>query len=352
MPLFLSEIAPVKIRGALNILFQLDVTIGILAANVVNYFMSEIHPWGWRAALGIAGVPACFLCFGSLFITETPTSLIEREKLDQGRAMLQRIRGVAKVDAEFEELVKASELARQVKHPFRNLMKRSSRPQLVIAIAMQVFQQFTGINAIMFYAPVLFQTMGFKSSASLLSSLIIGALNVACTIVSVVLVDKVGRRALLLEACVQMFISQVCIGSILAAKLSSTSSLDKELSFAVVFLICFFISGFAWSWGPLGWLIPSETFPLETRTAGYAFAVSSNMLFTFIIAQAFLSMMCHMRAFIFFFFAMWIVIMFVFVVVLLPETKGVPIDEMTERVWKKHWFWKRFMDRGAEVSEA
>ncbi|CAA7395460.1 unnamed protein product [Spirodela intermedia] len=326
VPLFLSEIAPVKTRGALNILFQLDVTIGILVANIVNYYMSKKHPWGWRAALGFAGAPACILCFGSLLITETPTSLIERQKLEQGRAMLEKIRGVNKVDAEFQELVRASEQARQVKNPFRNLMKRSSRPQLVIAIVMQVFQQFTGINAIMFYAPVLFQTMGFKNDSSLLSSLIVGALNVACTVVSVALVDRLGRRALLLEAC--------------------------SLSLAVVLLICLFISGFAWSWGPLGWLIPSETFPLETRTAGYAFAVSSNMLFTFIIAQAFLSMMCHMRAGIFFFFAAWIVLMGLFVVFLLPETKGVPIDEMTDRVWKKHWYWKRYMDRDQEPGHA
>lgn len=352
VPLFLSEIAPVKIRGALNILFQLDVTIGILVANVVNYYMSEKHPWGWRAALGFAGAPACILCFGSLLITETPTSLIERQKLEQGRAMLKKIRGVDKVDAEFQELVRASEQARQVKNPFRNLMKRSSRPQLVIAIAMQVFQQFTGINAIMFYAPVLFQTMGFKNDSSLLSSLIVGALNVACTVVSVVLVDRLGRRALLLEACLQMLISQTAIGAILATHLTATSSLNKSLSLTVVLLICLFISGFAWSWGPLGWLIPSETFPLETRTAGYAFAVSSNMLFTFIIAQAFLSMMCHMRAGIFFFFAAWIVLMGLFVLFLLPETKGVPIDEMTDRVWKKHWYWRRYMDRDQDGAHA
>ncbi|XP_078430020.1 sugar transport protein 8-like [Wolffia australiana] len=352
VPLFLSEIALVKIRGALSILFQLNITVGILAANVVNYFMAEKHPWGWRASLGVAGVPACVLCIGSLFITETPTSLIEREKLDEGLAMLRKIRGVDKVDAEFDELVQASEQARRMKHPFRNLAKRRSRPQLVIAIAMQVFQQFTGINAIMFYAPMLFQSMGFKSNASLLSSLIIGALNVVCTDVCAALVDKVGRRALLLEACLQMLVSHVAIGVILATNLTATNELSRELSFAVVVLICLFISGFAWSWGPLGWLIPSEIFPLETRTAGYAFAVSSNMLFTFVIAQTFLSMMCRMRAGIFFFFAAWIVVMGLFAVFLLPETKGIPIDEMVDRVWKRHWYWKRFMDEDEAIGQA
>ncbi|CAL9131926.1 unnamed protein product [Musa acuminata var. zebrina] len=344
VPLFLSEIAPVHVRGALNILFQLDVTIGIFVANIVNYLVSNIHPWGWRLALGLAGVPALMLCLGSMVIAETPTSLIEREMLMEGLAMLKKIRGTDNVDAEYEEILHACEMARQVKQPFRNLMKRSSRPQLVIAIVMQVFQQFTGINAIMFYAPVLFQTIGFKNDASLLSAVITGIVNVLSTVVSVVLVDKVGRRFLLLEACGQMLITQVAIGGILLVNLKATNELGHGVAVWVVVLVCLFVSSFAWSWGPLGWLIPSETFPLATRTAGYAFAVSSNMLFTFVIAQAFLSMMCHLRAGIFFFFGAWIVVMGLFVIFLLPETKNVPIDEMTEKVWKQHWFWKRFMD--------
>lgn len=209
VPLFLSEIAPVRIRGALNILFQLDVTIGILIANVVNYFTSSIPQWGWRLSLGLAGVPGLILCLGSLLITETPTSLIEHQKLDEGLAMLKKIRGTEEVELEYNELMQASKIAQEVKHPFRKVMMRSSRPQLVIAILMQIFQQFTGINAIMFYAPVLFQTIGFKNDGSLLSAVIMGSVNVLCTVVSILLVDRLGRRILLLEACLQMLISQV-----------------------------------------------------------------------------------------------------------------------------------------------
>ena len=137
---------------------------------------------------------------------------------------------------------------------------------------------------------------------------------------------------------------QTAIGGILLAFLTTTGSLTKLPAAFVVVLVCMFVMSFAWSWGPLGWLVPSETFPQETRTAGFAFAVSSNMLFTFLIAQAFLSMLCHMRAFIFFFFAGWILKMGLFVYFLLPETKNVPIDLMVERVWKQHPVWKRFMD--------
>lgn len=126
--------------------------------------------------------------------------------------------------------------------------------------------------------------------------------------------------------------------------MKTNNNLSPQLAIVVVVMVCLYVMSFAWSWGPLGWLIPSETFPLETRTAGFFFAVSSNMLFTFIIAQSFLSMMCHMRAGIFFFFAGWILIMALFAMFLLPETKNVPIDEMTDRVWKQHWYWKSYMD--------
>ncbi|XP_010277661.1 PREDICTED: sugar transport protein 13-like [Nelumbo nucifera] len=346
VPLFLSEIAPTRIRGGLNILFQLNVTIGILFASLVNYGTAKIKGgWGWRLSLGLAGIPAFLLTAGALFVVDTPNSLIERGYLEEGKAVLRKIRGTDNIEPEFQELLEASRVAKQVKHPFRNLLKRRNRPQMVIAIALQIFQQFTGINAIMFYAPVLFSTLGFHNDASLYSAVITGAVNVASTVVSIYTVDKVGRRILLLEAGVQMFLSQVVIAVLLGIKVTDHSdNLSKGYAILVVVMVCTFVSSFAWSWGPLGWLIPSETFPLETRSAGQSVTVCVNMLFTFVIAQAFLSMLCHMKYGIFLFFSGWVVIMSLFVLFLVPETKNIPIEEMTERVWKQHWFWKRFMD--------
>ena len=197
-------------RGAVNILFQLFVTIGILIANLVNYATEKVHPWGWRLSLGLAGVPAMGLFIGSLIIPETPTSLVEHNKEEKGRKTLKKIRGVENVDPEFEQIKLACETARMVKNPFRNLMKRWSVPPLVIGVCLQMFQQFTGINAIMFYAPILFQTVGFKNDGSLLSAIITGLVNVFSTLISIYAVDKIGRRLLLLNACVIMLISQVC----------------------------------------------------------------------------------------------------------------------------------------------
>lgn len=185
------------------------VTVGVLIANMINYATSH-HPWGWRVSLGGAAFPAIILGLGSLVIFETPTSLIERGMKEKGLQTLRKIRGIDDVEKEYQEIVLATELAQKIKHPFENLRKRSSRPQLVCGTIIQAFQQLTGINVIMFYAPVLFQTMGFGSDASLLSSVITGGVNVLCTLVAVFGVDKFGRRALLIEAAVQMLVSQVC----------------------------------------------------------------------------------------------------------------------------------------------
>ncbi|PWZ05105.1 Sugar transport protein 13 [Zea mays] len=345
VPLFLSEIAPTRIRGGLNILFQLNITVGILFANVVNYGTSNIHPWGWRLSLALAGIPAVLLTLCALFVTDTPSSLIERGRMEEGKAVLKKIRGTDNVEPEFNEIVEASRVAQEVKHPFRNLLQRRNRPQLVIAVLLQIFQRFTGMNAIMFYAPVLFNTLGFKSDASLYSAVIMGAVNVLSTLVSVYSVDRVGRRMLLLEAGVHMFLSQVAIAAVMGIKVTDHSdNLGDDWAIMVVVIICTFVSSFAWSWGPLGWLIPSETFPLETRSAGQSVTVCVNLLFTFVIAQSFLSMLCHLKYNIFVISSAWIVVMSFFVLLFLPETKNVRIEAMTDRVWKQHWFWKRFMD--------
>ncbi|KAL0548264.1 hypothetical protein IC582_012712 [Cucumis melo] len=346
VPLFLSEIAPTRIRGALNILFQFDVTIGILLANLINYGTSKIEGgWGWRVSLALAGVPAFLLTLGAILVDDTPNSLIERGHLEKGKAVLKKIRGTENVEPEYLEILEASRIAQEVKHPFKNLLMRQNRPPLVIAIMLQIFQQLTGINAIMFYAPVLFNTVGFGNDAALYSSVITGAVNVLSTLVSIYSVDKIGRRMLLLEAGIQMFVSQTIIAVLLGLKLQDSSNdMSRGMAIVVVLMVCSFVSSFAWSWGPLGWLIPSETFPLETRSAGQSVTVCVNMIFTFVIAQSFLSMLCHMKFGIFLFFSGWVLVMSLFVLFLLPETKGVPLEEMTEKVWKQHWFWKRFMD--------
>lgn len=139
-----------------------------------------------------------------------------------------------------------------------------------------------------------------------------------------------------------LLLKQGIVSLILGVKFGSKSELSKGYSILVVIVICLFVAAFGWSWGPLGWTVPSEIFPLETRSAGQSITVAVNLLFTFIIAQAFLSLLCALKFGIFLFFAAWITIMTIFVYIFLPETKGVPIEEVV-LLWQKHWFWKKIV---------
>ncbi|KVH90010.1 sugar carrier protein C-like [Cynara cardunculus var. scolymus] len=354
VPLYLSEVAPYKYRGALNVMFQLSITIGILVANAVNYGFAQIKGgWGWRLSLGGAVVPAVIFIVGSLVLPDTPNSLIERGKIEEAKERLLKIRGVNNVDEEFNDLIAASEESKKIKHPWFNLLRRKYRPQLTFAILIPFFQQLTGMNVFMFYAPVLFKTMGFGDNASLFSALITGIVNSLATLVSIFTVDKVGRRFLFLEGGIQMLICQAVITVAVATKFGlqgNPGELEKWYSILVVVAICVYISAFAWSWGPLGWLVPSEIFPLEIRSAAQSVNVSVNMIFTFFIAQIFLEMLCVFRFGLFIFFMFWVLVMTVFIHKYFPETKGIPIEEMAG-IWKQHPFWKRFVPAVADEEE-
>lgn len=159
--------------------------------------------------------PATLMFVGGVFLPETPNSLVEQGKLEEARRILEKVRGTQRVDAEFEDLKEASEAARAVKHPFRNLLKPRNRPQLVIgALCIPAFQQLSGMNSILFYAPVMFQSLGMGSSASLYSNIISGSMLVIGALVSMSVVDRLGRRFLFIEAGMQMISSMVSVPSI------------------------------------------------------------------------------------------------------------------------------------------
>ncbi|GLT98534.1 hypothetical protein SLE2022_160350 [Rubroshorea leprosula] len=348
VPLYLSETAPAKIRGAVNQLFQLTTCLGILIATLINYGTDKIHPWGWRLSLGLATVPAILMFIGGYFLPETPNSLVEQGKLDEGKKALIKIRGTQNVDAEFTDLVEASEAARAVKHPFRNLLQRKNRPQLVIgALGIPAFQQLTGNNSILFYAPVMFQSLGFGSGTALYSSVITSAMLVLAALISMAFVDRFGRRAFFLEAGSEMFCYMVIVAITLALKFGEGQKLPKGLGIFLVIIICLFVLAYGRSWGPLGWLVPSEIFPLETRSAGQSMVVCVNLFFTALIAQCFLASLCHLKYGIFLLFAGLILIMSSFIFFLLPETKQVPIEEVY-LLWQRHWFWKNIVGDGSE----
>ncbi|KAK3031636.1 hypothetical protein RJ639_037384 [Escallonia herrerae] len=359
VPLYLSEMAPYKHRGKLNICFQLSITIGILLANLVNYGTAHISGgWGWRVSLGLAGAPAFLLVAFAYFLCETPNSLIENGKYDEARFTLQRIRGIqVDVEAEYDDLVAASEASKSMKDVNRLqqlLQLRQYRPSLVLAVLIPFFQQFTGINVIMFYAPELFRTIGFKSNASLISAVITGLVNFFATFVSIYGTDKWGRRVLFLVGGAIMLLFQIEIAVLIGTQFGVSGAatvLPQWFAIVVVACICCYVAAFAFSWGPLGWLVPSEISALEVRSAAQSLTVATNMLFTWIIAQAFLSMLCTLRYFLFFFFAAFVAVMTAFVYFFVPETKNVPIEEMS-RIWTEHPYWKKVVTKNGAPPEA
>ncbi|KAG8374852.1 hypothetical protein BUALT_Bualt10G0038700 [Buddleja alternifolia] len=348
VPVYLSEVAPYKYRGGLNMFFQLTITFGILCANVLNYVTAEFKKVeGWRVSLGCAAVPAVIFIIGTILLPETPNSLIERGKKEEALEKLIKIRGVKDVDEEFEDLVKASIESKKVVHPWNNILKRKYRPQLTLVTFIPIFQQMTGMNVIMFYAPVLFKTIGFGSKASLMSAVISGLVNCVSTLVSIFTVDRLGRRVLFIEGGIQMFICQIIITICIGLKFGVNGDpgpLSALYAGGVVAAICIYVAGFAWSWGPLGWLVPSEILPLEIRSAGQSINVSLNMIFTFLIGEFFLKGLCAMKFGLFIFFSVFVFVMTIFIIKLFPETKGIPIEEMYG-IWSSHPYWKKFVPK-------
>nr|CAB3453831.1 unnamed protein product [Digitaria exilis] len=347
--------APARMSGMINNGFQLMITLGVFFANLINYGTDRIAGgWGWGLSLALAAVPAAVITVRSLFLPDTPNSLLERGRPEEARRMLRRVRGVddAEVSAEYDDLVAAGEASRAVSRPWCDILRRKHRPQLAMAVAIPLFQQLTGINVIMFYVPVLFKTLGFGGGASLMSAVITGLVNLVSTLVSVFTVDRVGRRALLLEGGAQMLAGQLAVGALIGAKFgwSGVATIPTGYAVAVVVVMCAYVAGFAWSWGPLAWLVPSEVMPLEVRPAGQSITVAVNMLMTFAVAQAFLPLLCRLKFVLFFAFAAFVVVVTLFVAFFLPETKGVPIEDMAA-VWKAHWYWKRFVDDDGEGAD-
>ncbi|OVA02976.1 Sugar/inositol transporter [Macleaya cordata] len=354
VPPYQSEIAPYKNPVILNIKFQWMITVGIGIANVVNYGTNKINcGWGWRVSLGLAALPALFITISSLFLPDTPKSIIERNNLEKAKEQLQRIRGVVNVNDEFDDLVADSE---KVKQPWKNIMMDMKyRPHLFMAILIPFFQHSTGINVLLFYAPVLFKSLGFGNDASLAYVMIMGLVYAFFMFVAILFLKsedgrKRSRRNNFSNGSILLFIIQVAVGGFLIMyKLKFETHSTNRNGLAVALEMCIYVGIFAMSWGLTGWEVLSEVFPVEIRSAAQNITVSVNMLFNFIIAHLFLNMLCHMKFGVFFFFAGFVAFGSIFLYHFVPETKGKSIEEMGRRVWKQHWYWGKYIPDDEEL---
>ncbi|CAO2042512.1 unnamed protein product [Urochloa humidicola] len=344
-PVYLSETAPAKWRGAFTSAYNAFVVIGILSATITNYFTNRIPNWGWRVSLGMAAVPGAVIVVGAFLVSDTPISLAMRGYPERARAALQRIRGPdADVDAEFKDIVRAADVARRDDEgAFRRLFSREYRHYLAIGVAIPVFYEFTGMIVIAVFSPVLFRTVGFNSQRAILGSVINSATNLASTLLSSVVMDRAGRRFLFVIGGIGMMLCEVAISWIMAEHLGKHGGVTMPRNYAtgVLVLICMCTFSFGLSWAPLRWVVPSEIYPAEVRSAGQAMSISITLCISFFELQVFIAMLCAMKYAVFLFYAAWLLAMTVFIVVFLPETKGVPLEAM-QSVWARHWYWRMY----------
>ncbi|KAJ4752862.1 Sugar transport protein 5 [Rhynchospora pubera] len=351
-PVYLAEIAPPRWRGAFTSGFQFFLSVGVLIANLTNYGTNHIKRWGWRLSLGLAAAPATVIVIGAFFLTDSPSSLVVRGKLDAARAALRRVRGPdADIDAELKDVIRSVEESKKnEEEAYRRIIRREYRPHLVMAIAVALFFQLTGVIVLAFFSPLLFRTVGFGSDAALIGAVILGAVNLGSISVSTFTIDWLGRRPLFMIGGLVMIICQVAIAWIMGAQIghNGEGTMPHGYSVAVLLLVCGHSAGFGVSWGPLNWLIPAEIFPVEIRSAGNGITSAVGLGCTFIQTQTFLAMLCAFKYATFAYYAGWIVIMTTFIALFMPETKGVPLESMNA-VWAQHWYWGRFVRERKQV---
>jgi MFS transporter, SP family, galactose:H+ symporter len=349
VPMYIAEISPVAHRGMLVTLNQLMITIGLLASYIADYlFSNNADPGSWRAMFLVGTVPALVLLVGMFFLPETSRWLISKGRYKEGRKVLEQMEEPASVDTIFEEI------RRDLEHDgrlagasggrlvgtqsgvsratgWREILQPWLRPALIITVGIFFFQQFSGVNTIIYYSPIIFKMAGITSnSASILPAIVIGIVNVAACFISVLYLDKAGRRKLYLIGISGMIPSLVLAGVCFFFRDRLGSSLIY-LSVGSIVCFIFFINI---SLSPLGWLLISEIYPTSARSVGMSIGSLSHWGFNAIIAFTFLRMVNGLGlAATFWVYAAVCVVGLVWGYYYIPETKGKSLEEI-EEYWR------------------
>ena len=333
VPLYLSEIAPTQIRGAISSLNQLNIVFGILFAYIVNALLASAGAWRWM--LGLAVIPSLILLIGMFFLPETPRWLVSQDRDEDARDVLRRSRDEETVEKEIQDI---KEVEEQEEGGLRELTASWVRPALVVAIGLAIFQQIIGINTIIYYTPTTLTNVGYGAEAAIYANLIIGVVNVAMTFVAIWLIDRVGRKPLLLTGLVGMVLSLTVLGvsSLLLPQPSNPTD-----PVAIITLLCLagFIVSFAATWGPTVWVMLPEVLPLKIRGTAMGVAIFLHWLANFAVSQTFPVFLASWGAGITFLgYAVIGVVAFLFVSALVTETKGRSLEEIEADLQQKARF--------------
>ncbi|KYH14053.1 glucose transporter GlcP [Staphylococcus kloosii] len=318
VPVYLSEMAPTEFRGSLGSLNQLMITIGILAAYLVNYAFADMEAWRWM--VGLAVVPSVILLVGIAFMPESPRWLLEHKGENAARKVMKITFDEKEIDKEMKEMKEISAISEST---WTILKSPWIRPTLIIGCVFALFQQIVGINAIIFYAPTILNKAGLGEATSILGTVGIGLINVLVTVVAVFVVDKVGRKKMLVTGNIGMVASLV-IMAVLIWTIGITSS-----SWIIIICLSLFIVFFGLTWGPILWVMLPEMFPMRARGAATGVATLVLNVGTIIVAQLFPMLNSALSTeWVFLIFAVIGVLAMIFVIKFLPETRGRSLEEI------------------------
>ncbi|MGM0531038.1 MAG: sugar porter family MFS transporter [Bacteroidota bacterium] len=343
VPLYISEISPTHVRGALVSINQLAITVGIFVSYLVDLGFADFDE-GWRWMFLVGLVPSLILFIGMFFLPETPRWLMSYKGEDEARRVLDKV-GEPKRDEVLTQIKTNIEKESQQPGIFKVLGAKWVRPALIIGVGIMLVQQLTGINTIIYYSPTIFEMAGFGAETgdpvynAILPSLPIGFVNVLFTIVSIYLVDRWGRKPLLYLGLIGMIVALLAMGTVFTFHESMGPAL-KWISFVSMII---YIPFFAISLGPIAWLLISEVYPTKVRGLGMSIATMVNWAANFLIANTFLSLgravtgtMPHPAdtgtlvnpGGAFFIYAVVGVIGLIFVYSYIPETKGHSLEKI------------------------
>ncbi len=334
-PLYLAEVAPENIRGSMISLYQLMITAGILIAFLSNTAFSYYEAWRWM--LGIIAIPGVLFLIGVFALPDSPRWLIMAGRKQEAIKVLHKLRGDEKVIQQ-----EVAEIEEQLKVPQKgwSLFKENAnfRRSVGLGVLLQVVQQFTGMNVVMYYAPRIFEGMGYDTAAQMWFTAAVGLTNVLATFIAIFLVDKWGRKPILYTGFVVMAVGLGVVGTMLGMGNLS----HGQQTFTVVMLLIFIV-GFAMSAGPLIWTLCSEVQPLKGRDFGIGCSTFTNWIANMIVGATFLTMLGTLGQGTTFWIYAGLNVVFIFLVFLLvPETKGVTLERIERNLMQG----KRLRDLG------
>ena len=324
-PMYIAELVPAKVRGSLVAVNMLAITTGIVVAYLVDYALSGIQ--GWRYMFGLAAIPSVILTVAMWWLPDSPRWLISQSKVDQAKRVLQRVRTESDVSAEITDIQKSME--KQGAGGTTGLFQPSLRMPLIVGLGLAVFQQITGINTVIYYAPTIFKFAGIEDvGPAILAGAGLAMVMWCFHVLAIFLLDRVGRRPLLLTGVGGQIVGLAILGAAFQFHQFADFKSYIAIGGLVIYVACF-----AFGLGPIFWLLISEIYPLRVRGAAMSAVTVTNWAFNLAVAVTFLTLVGVLgHAGTFWLYGAIAVAAWVFFYLLVPETKGKSLEQI-----EAHW---------------